>query len=194
MVLHPHQKQALTSLYVDAADLTERSTGALRHTILAKKMGTGKTKTYLASKKAGEEVWFRPSLTMTSVNSIYQTYKEVKDNFPSFAMITGRVLVLTTYPTWSSRTMTVVVLPLRALAEDACRRLARYDIDAIVWSDDRPPLARSSVILIRPESLTAQAWLAYAAILKQKRVVDLVVIDEAHMVLDRRNNFRPSFD
>ncbi|KAK7413832.1 hypothetical protein QQZ08_012563, partial [Neonectria magnoliae] len=61
-------------------------------------MGTGKTKTYLAAKvlhqrslelrkNHGEDVEFRPTLILTPVNSLAQTYREAKEHFPDLNLV-----------------------------------------------------------------------------------------------------------
>lgn len=77
----------------------ERAAGSYRHTFLANDMGTGKTKTYLSSivmyqrslqrrHDASEvSIEFRPTLVLTPVNSILQTYREAREPFPDLEVV-----------------------------------------------------------------------------------------------------------
>ncbi|KAJ3527284.1 hypothetical protein NM208_g10777 [Fusarium decemcellulare] len=142
--LKPHQ-------LVAAAAIVDRALSPYKHVFLSSDAGTGKTKTYLASlilcqrtlekqKNEGLDVQFRPSLILTTPESIYQVFREIKWQFPDLNLFvyfrdednlpdknakvvnsrslvslmqglkgqahqpdTGRVVILSTYSTWSSR-------------------------------------------------------------------------------------------
>ncbi|QPC60884.1 hypothetical protein HYE67_003115 [Fusarium culmorum] len=91
--LKPHQVD-------DAAAIVARGFADYKHTFLSNDMGTGKTKTCftaielthrkkLKQYQSGMEqygksdVKFHPTLIFTAVNSIFQTWKEGKDHFPT---------------------------------------------------------------------------------------------------------------
>ncbi|KAK6697991.1 hypothetical protein SNK05_010839 [Fusarium graminearum] len=91
--LKPHQVD-------DAAAIVARGFTDYKHTFLSNDMGTGKTKTYFTAielthrkklkqyqsgmEQYGEsDVKFHPTLILIAVNSIFQTWKEGKDHFPS---------------------------------------------------------------------------------------------------------------
>ncbi|KAM0365437.1 hypothetical protein ACHAPK_009665 [Fusarium culmorum] len=91
--LKPHQVN-------DAAAIVARGFADYKHTFLSNDMGTGKTKTCftaielthrkkLKQYQSGMEqygksdVKFHPTLIFTAVNSIFQTWKEGKDHFPT---------------------------------------------------------------------------------------------------------------
>ncbi|KAJ4307520.1 hypothetical protein N0V84_012674 [Fusarium piperis] len=89
--LKPHQ-------VIDAAAINDRRETPERHTFLSNTMGTGKTRTYLlaismaarrlAEKQlAGQDVEFRPSILITPVNSLGQTYFEAKECFPDLNIV-----------------------------------------------------------------------------------------------------------
>lgn len=90
--------------------------------------------------------------------------------------------------------VTIVVPPLRALAADIKQRLERYNIDARIWTDEFSHEMVSNVIIVQPESIASEKWKTFADKLKGRRAVDLVVIDEAHLILSKNPDFRPSID
>ncbi|CVK94439.1 uncharacterized protein FMAN_03543 [Fusarium mangiferae] len=148
--LKPHQVE-------DAVSTVQRGETSWRHTFLSNDMGTGKTKIYYSTivlnqrrqeerynmdmETRGEsDIRFYPSLILTPVNSICQTWKEGHENFKNLDIIVyystprefperkadvvdnnrfisllnhfadrahdpknGRVVIISTYPTWSGR-------------------------------------------------------------------------------------------
>ncbi|KLO85638.1 permease-unknown function [Fusarium fujikuroi] len=148
--LKPHQVE-------DAVSTVQRGETFWRHTFLSNDMGTGKTKIYYSTivlnQRRQEErynmdmetrdesdIKFYPSLILTPVNAICQTWKEGYENFKNLDIFVyystpsefperkarvvdnnkfisllnqfadrahdpknGRVVVISTYPTWSSR-------------------------------------------------------------------------------------------
>ncbi|CAG1993022.1 unnamed protein product [Fusarium graminearum] len=82
----------------DAYSILQRAESPKRHTFLSNDMGTGKTRIYLLAinlharrlakqQQQGNSVTFSPSLVITPVNSLPQTYLEAKSIFPDFALI-----------------------------------------------------------------------------------------------------------
>ncbi|KAF4503723.1 hypothetical protein FAGAP_1 [Fusarium agapanthi] len=148
--LKPHQVE-------NAVSTVQRGESFWRHTFISNDMGTGKTKIYYSTiainqrrqeerynretENRGEsEIRFYPSLILTPVNSICQTWKEGHQNFKDLEIYVyysahhefperkanvvggggfisllkrfadrahdpenGRVVIISTYPTWSSR-------------------------------------------------------------------------------------------
>ncbi|CAF3600281.1 unnamed protein product [Fusarium graminearum] len=82
----------------DAYSILQRAESPKRHTFLSNDMGTGKTRIYLLAinlharrlakqQQQGNSVTFSPSLVITPVNSLPQTYLEAKSIFPDFTLI-----------------------------------------------------------------------------------------------------------
>lgn len=90
--------------------------------------------------------------------------------------------------------VTVVVPPLRALAADIKQRLEPYNISAQIWTEEFSHEMVSNVIIVQPESIASGTWETFADKLKDRRVVDLVVIDEAHLILNKNPEFRPAIN
>ncbi|CAI6029235.1 unnamed protein product [Clonostachys chloroleuca] len=76
----------------------------------------------------------------------------------------------------NARSTTVVVAPLRALAEDVRRRLGEYGVSSKIWTDEGNATGRTSVIIVQPENLVREDWRAYARTLREERLVDKAIL------------------
>jgi superfamily II DNA helicase RecQ len=85
---------------------------------------------------------------------------------------------------------TVVMVPLVALQDDLQQRCKAAGINSIVWSS-RDPTRTASIILVTPESLVSKGFREALERLSSRQVLDRIVIDECHIVLDSTKEFRP---
>jgi superfamily II DNA helicase RecQ len=83
----------------------------------------------------------------------------------------------------------VVVVPLIALRGDMMRQCRKLGISCAEWDSRRPPDA-SAVVLVTPESAVGEEFATFLNRLRAMRQLDRIVIDECHIVLNRRYNFR----
>ena len=108
---------------------------------------------------------------------------------------TSRDLLLTT-PTGSGKTIaymaptnlstytgtTVVILPLRALQEDAVDRAARLGNGSVAWSG-RAPDSFPPIVIVSTEKAISSSFLHYLSSLKAQRKLFRIVYDEVHLLL-----------
>ncbi|KAF2187528.1 P-loop containing nucleoside triphosphate hydrolase protein, partial [Zopfia rhizophila CBS 207.26] len=93
-------------------------------------------------------------------------------------------------PAWAEQGgTTVVVVPLIALRGDMKQRCKRLGISCAEWEGRRPPDA-AAVVLVTPESAVSEDFMTFLNRLKATRQLDRIVIDECHIVLNRRYTFR----
>jgi superfamily II DNA helicase RecQ len=93
-------------------------------------------------------------------------------------------------PAWAEQGgTTVVVVPLIALRRDMMRRCKKLGISCAEWQGRRPPDA-AAVVLVTPESAVGEDFMTFLNRLKATRQLDRIVIDECHIVLNRRYTFR----
>jgi superfamily II DNA helicase RecQ len=83
----------------------------------------------------------------------------------------------------------VVVVPLIALRGDMMRRCKKLGISCAEWDSRRPPDA-AAVVLVTPESAVGEEFATFLNRLRATRQLDRIVIDECHIVLNRRYDFR----
>ena len=84
---------------------------------------------------------------------------------------------------------TVVVVPLIALRGDMMRRCKGLGISCAEWEGRRPPDA-AAIVLVTPESAVSEGFMTFLNRLKATQQLDRIVIDECHVVLNRRYTFR----
>jgi superfamily II DNA helicase RecQ len=86
--------------------------------------------------------------------------------------------------------MTVVVVPMISLREDLKRRCEQVGIACAEW-ECRRPRTGVSVMLVTPESAVSKAFQTFLIRVRAAHQLERIVIDECHVVLDSRGDFRP---
>lgn len=86
--------------------------------------------------------------------------------------------------------MTVVVVPLISLREDLKRRCEEAGIACAEW-ESRRPRTGVSIMLVTPESAVSKTFQMFLIRVKATHQLERIVIDECHVVLDSRGDFRP---
>ncbi len=84
---------------------------------------------------------------------------------------------------------TVVVVLLIALRGDMKRRCKKLGISCLEWEGRRPPDA-AAIVLVTPESAVSEDFMTFLNRLKATQQLDRIVIDECHIVLNRKFTFR----
>lgn len=93
-------------------------------------------------------------------------------------------------PAWAEQGgTTVVVVPLIALRGDMKRRCNALGISCAEWEGRYPPDA-AAIVLVTPESAVSEGFMTFLNRLKATQQLDRIVIDECHIVLNRRYTFR----
>ncbi|KAK7178083.1 hypothetical protein PSPO01_15863 [Paraphaeosphaeria sporulosa] len=93
-------------------------------------------------------------------------------------------------PAWAEQGgTTIVVVPLIALRGDMKRRCEKLGISCAAWESRHPPDA-AAVVLVTPESAVTQEFATFMNRLRAMRQLDRIMIDECHIVLNRRYTFR----
>jgi superfamily II DNA or RNA helicase len=87
--------------------------------------------------------------------------------------------------------VTVVVSPLVSLQEDMLRRCRAMQIDATVWTTRGSMVARP-LVFVTPESFRTKTFQHFLNSLVARCILDRIVIDECHLVLDAREDYRDS--
>jgi RecQ family ATP-dependent DNA helicase len=86
--------------------------------------------------------------------------------------------------------VTLVVVPLISLREDLKRRCEEIGITCREWSSRNPPDA-AAIVLVTPEATTLDAFAVFLNRMRVTHQLDRIVIDECHILLNRRESFRP---
>lgn len=86
--------------------------------------------------------------------------------------------------------LTVVVIPMISLRQDLRRRCDQLGIKCAEWNSRRPQ-GSVSIMLVTPESAISKAFQRYLMTMQASHQLERVVIDECHVVLDSRGDFRP---
>lgn len=85
---------------------------------------------------------------------------------------------------------TIVIVPLVALQDDLQERCRRLQITSHIWkSRQGNPLA--SIVFVTPESAVTAGFRDFVNRLQSRGVLDRVVVDECHTLLDGSAEFRP---
>jgi RecQ family ATP-dependent DNA helicase len=85
---------------------------------------------------------------------------------------------------------TIVIVPLLALQDDLLDRCRKLKITAHIWkSRQGNPVA--SVVFVTPESAVTGGFGDFVRRLQSRGVLDRVVVDECHTLLDGSAEFRP---
>jgi RecQ family ATP-dependent DNA helicase len=118
------------------------------------------------------------------------------------AIVAGESPVVAVMPTGAGKSMlfmlpawveqggtTVVVVPLIALRGDMMRRCRELGIACAEWESRHPPDS-AAVVMVTPESAVGEGFTTFLNRLRATRQLDRIVIDECHIVLNRRFTFR----
>lgn len=98
--------------------------------------------------------------------------------------------ILFMLPAWvTPGGVTVVVVPLVALRADMLRRCLEMNISCAEWGVRRPPNIES-IVLVTPEAAVRADFLSFVERLKATKQLDRIVIDECHVMLRQRDDFR----
>ncbi|KAH0553468.1 hypothetical protein GP486_006460, partial [Trichoglossum hirsutum] len=84
---------------------------------------------------------------------------------------------------------TVVVMPLIALKQDMQRRCRELGLECIAWSA-RKKIHDTCILLVTPESAVSQGFMNHLRKLQAMDRLDRIVIDECHVLLNTRLDFR----
>ena len=85
---------------------------------------------------------------------------------------------------------TVVVVPLVALQDNLLIRFVESNISVQIWnSADFPTPCK--ILLVSPESVTSPAFLDCMNMLQDSSMFDLLVLEEVHLYLTSRDEYRP---
>ncbi|TQV95460.1 DNA helicase [Cordyceps javanica] len=90
----------------------------------------------------------------------------------------------------SPDSVTIVIMPLVALQEDLHTRCQAAGITSSVWQSGRG-MPQSSVVFVTPESACTKGFDDYVYRLQKQGVLDRVVVDECHTLLDASAKFWP---
>ncbi|KAH7169547.1 RecQ helicase [Fusarium sp. MPI-SDFR-AT-0072] len=86
--------------------------------------------------------------------------------------------------------VTIVIVPLVSLRDDLHRRCAECQIETYVW-DSRGGHQIAPIVFVTPESAVTKGFGEFVNRLQSRKVLDRVVVDECHAVLDSTSHFRP---
>ncbi|KAI7458059.1 hypothetical protein KC351_g18349, partial [Hortaea werneckii] len=85
--------------------------------------------------------------------------------------------------------VTIVVVPLKSLRADMMERCRAFNIDCAVWSA-RHAVDGASIVLVTPEKALSPEFGSFVGRLRQTQRLDRIVIDECHVILNDRWDFR----
>lgn len=119
--------------------------------------------------------------------------KEIQANKPYIAAIMGTgagKTMLFMLPAFTSPGgVTVVVAPLVSLKGDIARRCNDAGIPSTEWRVGVPPI-HSQIVLVTPKSAMSKAFWEFAQGLAQIGLLDRIVIDECHCILEGKPEYR----
>ncbi len=93
-------------------------------------------------------------------------------------------------PAWCSQGGTsIVVVPLIALRQDMKQRCEGMSITCAEWNSRRPPDA-VNIVFVTPESTVSDGFRTFINRLRATQVLNRIVIDECHVMLNEQHNFR----
>jgi len=84
---------------------------------------------------------------------------------------------------------TVVIVPLIALKQDMRRRCRELGLECQEWSTSKK-MHDSCIVLVTPESAVSKGFMSYLRKLQAMDRLDRIVIDECHVLLNTRLDFR----
>ena len=85
--------------------------------------------------------------------------------------------------------VTIVVVPLKALRGDMVVRCGALSIRCAVWEQDSA-VDGASIVLVTPEKAVSPEFGTFVSRIRQTQRLDRIVIDECHVVLNDRWDFR----
>jgi len=85
--------------------------------------------------------------------------------------------------------VTIVVVPLKALRADMIARCGGLSIRCAVWEHDNA-VDGASIVLVTPEKAASPAFGTFVSRIRQTQRLDRIVIDECHVILNDRWDFR----
>jgi superfamily II DNA helicase RecQ len=85
--------------------------------------------------------------------------------------------------------VTIVVVPLKALRTDMMVRCGALSIRCAVWEQDRT-VDGASIVLVTPEKAVSPEFGTFVSRIRQTQRLDRIVIDECHVILNDRWDFR----
>jgi superfamily II DNA helicase RecQ len=85
--------------------------------------------------------------------------------------------------------VTIVVVPLKALRADMVVRYREVNIHYAVWEHGHA-VDRASIVLVTLEKAVSPAFSTFISRMRQTQRLDRVVIDECHIILNDRWDFR----
>ncbi|MDN6160180.1 MAG: DEAD/DEAH box helicase, partial [Staphylococcus equorum] len=89
--------------------------------------------------------------------------------------------------------VSVVIAPLISLRQDMQRRCQAAGIVCQEWHQNNQP-EYAQIILVTPETALSRRFLSFLERLQLKRLLDRVVFDECHVLVNRQDGFRPVLD
>ncbi|RKK63864.1 hypothetical protein BFJ69_g16845 [Fusarium oxysporum] len=98
--------------------------------------------------------------------------------------------MLPAYCSHDSGGVTIVIVPLISLRDDLHRRCAECQIETYVW-DSRGGHQIAPIVFVTPESAVTKGFGEFVNRLQSRKVLDRVVVDECHAILDSTSHFRP---
>ena len=84
----------------------------------------------------------------------------------------------------------IVVVPLIALRQDMMKRCNDLGIECAEWDSRRPPDS-ARMVFVTPEAALTDKFRTFINRLKGTQQLDRIVIDECHVVLNDKKDFRP---
>lgn len=85
--------------------------------------------------------------------------------------------------------VTIVVVPLKALRADMIARCGGLSIRCAIWEHDSA-VDGASIVLVTPEKAVSPAFGTFVSRIRQTQRLDRIVIDECHVILNDRWDFR----
>ena len=95
-------------------------------------------------------------------------------------------------PAFCSAGVTVVVVPLLSLRDDMMRRCKDLGISSLAWSATTP-YRMAQIVLITPEGANKPTFRAFLNSVRSQGLLDRIVVDEAHVILDSVGGWRNTF-
>lgn len=141
--------------------------------------------------KALQRVLGKQDVGFRSIEQEQALYAVLDNQTPLVVVLPtgGGKSLLFTLPACIEDGVTVVVVPYRALIEDLVKRICEYGVDCIEWKHGNSNPA--SVVVVSADvvgDITSNGnFLGYARLLKNKGLLQRVVIDECHLLFTSRH-------